>query len=270
MDTSQRFFFIGFCLILVPLLHFGQKVGIGISSPETRLHIAEGKSGVSPLSSTKLTVEGELNTYISLLSPNAQETGVLFGNPNHAFGGGIVYNGIFTPNGLQFRTGLNITRMTITSGGQVGINNPYPQAELDVVGTFRTTYLSLSTGGNDGDFIVKQDPSGQVTHRKGYVGLGLSYIICIEGVFPNLNPPATTGNPYLGEIRLFAGQYAPAGWAFCHGQLLPIVSNQALFAIMGTTFGGNGQNNFALPDLRGAVPVGALNGGQWGYGERSQ
>jgi microcystin-dependent protein len=69
--------------------------------------------------------------------------------------------------------------------------------------------------------------------------------------------------PYLGEIRPIAISYAPKGWAFCTGQLLPIAQNQALFSLLGTTFGGNGQTTFGLPDLRGRIPVGtgALPGG---------
>ena len=62
--------------------------------------------------------------------------------------------------------------------------------------------------------------------------------------------------PYLGEIRLFAGNFAPKGWALCQGQLLPINQNQALFALLGTTYGGNGTTNFALPDYRGRAAVG--------------
>jgi microcystin-dependent protein len=61
--------------------------------------------------------------------------------------------------------------------------------------------------------------------------------------------------PFLGEIMLFAGAFAPRGWALCNGQLLPINQNQALFAILGTTYGGNGQTTFALPNLRGRVPI---------------
>lgn len=63
-------------------------------------------------------------------------------------------------------------------------------------------------------------------------------------------------DPLIGTIILFAGNFAPRGWAFCQGQLLNIASYQALFAIIGTTYGGNGQTTFALPDLRGRVPVG--------------
>ncbi|MGY2046547.1 phage tail protein [Methylobacterium sp. JK268] len=62
--------------------------------------------------------------------------------------------------------------------------------------------------------------------------------------------------PYIGQIMLFAGTFAPKGWAFCQGQILPIAQNQALFAILGTTYGGNGTTTFALPDLRGRVPLG--------------
>jgi microcystin-dependent protein len=61
--------------------------------------------------------------------------------------------------------------------------------------------------------------------------------------------------PFLAEIRVMSFGYAPAGWALCNGQLLPINQNQALFALLGTTFGGNGQTNFALPNLQGRTPI---------------
>ncbi len=67
-------------------------------------------------------------------------------------------------------------------------------------------------------------------------------------------------DPFLSEIRLFSFNYAPSGWAMCNGQLLPINQNQALFALLGTTYGGNGQTTFALPDLRGRVPIHVGNG----------
>ena len=66
--------------------------------------------------------------------------------------------------------------------------------------------------------------------------------------------------PYLGSIVMFAGNFAPRGWAFCAGQLLAIATNTALFSILGTTFGGNGIQTFALPDLRGRAPVGTGQG----------
>jgi microcystin-dependent protein len=66
--------------------------------------------------------------------------------------------------------------------------------------------------------------------------------------------------PYVGEIRIFAGNFAPAGWMFCEGQLLPISENETLFQLIGTTYGGDGESTFALPDLRGRVPIHQGNG----------
>ncbi len=75
--------------------------------------------------------------------------------------------------------------------------------------------------------------------------------------------------PYVGEIRMFGGNFAPAGWMFCEGQLLPIAENETLFTLIGTTYGGDGQTTFGLPDLRGRLPIHtgtgfvlAQNGGQ--------
>lgn len=66
--------------------------------------------------------------------------------------------------------------------------------------------------------------------------------------------------PFIGEIKMFAGNFAPRGWATCQGQILSIAQNTALFSLLGTTYGGNGQTTFALPDLRGRAPV------HWGQG----
>ena len=62
-------------------------------------------------------------------------------------------------------------------------------------------------------------------------------------------------NPYIGEIRMFGGNFAPAGWAFCEGQLMPISENDALFTLIGTTYGGDGQETFGLPNLSGRTPI---------------
>ena len=66
--------------------------------------------------------------------------------------------------------------------------------------------------------------------------------------------------PYVGEIRMFGGNFAPAGWLFCSGQTLPIAENETLFQLIGTTYGGDGQSTFQLPDLRGRLPVHQGNG----------
>lgn len=66
--------------------------------------------------------------------------------------------------------------------------------------------------------------------------------------------------PYIGEIRMFAGNFAPAGWMFCEGQALPIAENEILFNLIGTTYGGDGESTFNLPDLRGRLPIHQGNG----------
>src|SRR5437016_5715220 len=67
-------------------------------------------------------------------------------------------------------------------------------------------------------------------------------------------------DPFLSEIRIVSFNFAPVGWAFCNGQLLPINQNQSLFSLLGTTFGGNGQTTFALPDMRTRTPIHVGNG----------
>lgn len=69
------------------------------------------------------------------------------------------------------------------------------------------------------------------------------------------------GTPYIGEIRMFGGNFAPASWMFCEGQMLSIAEYDTLFALIGTTYGGDGQTTFALPDLRGRLPIHAGTGG---------
>jgi microcystin-dependent protein len=73
--------------------------------------------------------------------------------------------------------------------------------------------------------------------------------------------------PFLGELRLMSFNFPPKGWALCNGQFMPINQNQALFALLGTQYGGNGQTTFALPDLRGTVPISQGNG--WTIGQRA-
>lgn len=93
----------------------------------------------------------------------------------------------------------------------------------------------------------------------GVAGLGLNYLICVEGLFPPAEgaggfPP---NNAVLGEVVAFAGATLPAGWALCDGTLLSINGNQPLFTLIGTIYGGDGETTFALPDLRGRMVMGA-------------
>jgi len=93
--------------------------------------------------------------------------------------------------------------------------------------------------------------------------LALHYLIALQGIFPSRDPGGSSFDPnvpILGQIVEFAGNYAPGGWAFAHGQLLPINQNQALFSLLGTTYGGDGRVNFGLPNLDGRTPMHMGNG----------
>ena len=81
--------------------------------------------------------------------------------------------------------------------------------------------------------------------------LGLNCVVALTGIYPSRNGV----DPYLGEMVYVGFNFAPRGWAFCDGQLLSINQNQALFSLFGTIYGGDGRTTFALPDLRGRVPV---------------
>ncbi len=106
--------------------------------------------------------------------------------------------------------------------------------------------------------------------------LKANYIIALQGIFPPRDDPNDPNQqplgtaPFIGQIAMFAGNFAPAGWALADGQLIPIRDNTALFAILGTTFGGDGKNTFALPNLVDHIPVGFGQGqglSDWQLGE---
>ena len=92
-------------------------------------------------------------------------------------------------------------------------------------------------------------PPESVSNIQPY--LAINFCISLYGVFPSQND----GQPYIGEIAQFGFNFAPSGWAFCNGQLLPISENEALFALIGTTYGGDGQTTYAVPDLRSRAPI---------------
>jgi microcystin-dependent protein len=107
------------------------------------------------------------------------------------------------------------------------------------------------------------ETGGSQAHANIQPSLGSNYIIALTGLFPSRNDDGavrSSSMPYLGEVDLFGGNFAPRGWASCDGQILPINQNQALFSLLGTTYGGDGRTSFALPDLRGRTPVGPRQG----------
>ncbi|GAB3572406.1 phage tail protein [Hymenobacter daeguensis] len=122
-------------------------------------------------------------------------------------------------------------------------------------------------------FAVPQPAAAPPTRRSWLKGLGA----LVAGLFLSRAAKAKVaspqqvlgGTPYLGEIQLFAFGFAPRGWALCEGQILPIAQNAALFSLLGTTYGGNGQTTFALPDMRGRTPRGVdSSSGNYQLGQR--
>jgi microcystin-dependent protein len=104
-------------------------------------------------------------------------------------------------------------------------------------------------------FMPPSDPAPIA--RRGFlakVGAAIAGIALL-GKVRRADAATQSSQPFLGEVMLFAGNFAPVGWAFCNGQLLPISQNTALFSLLGTMYGGNGISTFALPDLRGRAPM---------------
>jgi hypothetical protein len=203
-----------------------QNTGIGITTPRATLHVFSGASGnLTPHS--PMVVESNSATYINLLSPDAAETGLLFGQASNAASGGIVYNNSSTSNGFQFRTNGNITRMVIRANGDVGIGIVAPGATLDVFrgtndggtaifrGTQHISHFNHSIaehtyirGCKNNSFVVLSDIPG------GRVGIGTNN--------PNapLGFPAATGK----KITLYPGASGDVGFAV-QGNLLQIYSD---------------------------------------------
>jgi microcystin-dependent protein len=151
----------------------------------------------------------------------------------------------------------------------IGVSNPVER--LEVNGKLRTESLSIPIAGAALDFYIKTNAQGAVGTRKAHVALGFNYIICFEGIEPSPSSGMTTDGPYVGDIRLFCGSYAPIGWKFCDGQYLSKGEYNALFTVVGNAFGET-VTTFAIPDLRGLAPVGVGTspaGYIWTRGQKS-
>ena len=137
------------------------------------------------------------------------------------------------------KTGNNITLSK--GGGTVNVND----ADADSTN-------ELQTFSHNGMVATLSKGGGTVLSPDTIV---LNYIICIQGAIPGVGGSANVDSAMIGEIKMFAGTFAPNGWQFCQGQILPINQNTDLYAVLGNQFGGNGVTTFALPDLRRRIPV---------------
>ena len=166
---------------------------------------------------------------------------------------------------------LLLTSSIFLHAQNMGIGTAMPVEKLDVAGNVKANGFLISNGGNTGDQLMKSNANGTVGFRKGHGAQAIRFIICLQGIYPSPDF-GLSGEPFLAEIKMFAGNFAPNGWAFCEGQLLPINQNTALFSLISTNYGGNGTTNFALPDLRGAAPLGtgaSPAGYSWTLGQKS-
>ena len=100
------------------------------------------------------------------------------------------------------------------------------------------------------------ETGGNGAHANVQPYLAMRYVLATQGQYPSRDGFQDQGEPFMGEIRAFGFGKVPSGWASCDGQLLPIIQNQALYTLLGTTYGGDGKTSFALPDLRGRSPLG--------------
>jgi len=135
-----------------------------------------------------------------------------------------------------------------------------PQTLGEQIGTENSTMIIAQMPGHDHTIVIPPGTTGLTGGNQPQSTLqptlALHPVIALQGIFPSHNGGSgTTDEPLLGQIDLFAGDFAPSGWAFANGQLLSIAQNTALFAILGTTYGGNGVTTFALPNLQSTLSV---------------
>ena len=213
-----------FCLITIILFHaaIAQNVGIGISAPLQKLHVAgntyfNGKVGIDDSSPEfSLSFGQALGDKLSLWS-----------NSNVSYGFGIqsLLLQIHTDGpdaDIAFGHGSSAVfneKMRIKGTGLVGIGTTNPTALLDVNGGIKavsvhTPNLAITSGANQYDFLMMNNNMGDVSFRKGHGGSAVNFIICIEGIFPsNSGPRPQYNDAMVGEMRMFAGLYPPVGWA---------------------------------------------------------
>lgn len=185
----------------------------------------------------------------------------------------IPFAGNFVPSGFMAADGqlLSIQQNTAlfsilgtTYGGNGTTTFALPDLRgRDVIGASSSDPLGTVTGGETVSLANSQIPAtgqSEAPFDNQQPSLALNYIIATSGIFPSQAGSQNNATAFLGQIVAFAGNFAPSGWAFANGQLLSIQQNTALFSVLGTTYGGNGTTNFALPDLNDRTVIGAGNG----------
>jgi hypothetical protein len=198
----------------------GGRLGIGITTPDGPLHVASGSAGTVTANANSIGVfEKNTSGYVSVLTPASTEGGLLFGNPNTNTDGGIIFNNVSTPHGLQFRTGTNVTKMTIQAGGNVGIGTLSPSRTLHLLSS-GDTELGIQSSDANGHLWTLQ--SSAVT---GNANLDASFQI-IDRTANNSRLLIGT-NGFVGianrsptNVLDVTGNISCSGNVFAHGVLL--------------------------------------------------
>ncbi len=188
-----------------------ERTGLGTIAPESRLHIFTGSAGaVTTWPGSLATLEASSHAYLSLLAPPAFERGIFFGEPASNVHGGILYNSAATPNGFQFRTGGNTTRMVIASDGDVGIGTDNPIANLQVRGAGTSGVLRVTNGGSGGGTAIIAADVGSDGRAASFFGTSSSTLFSCTNVGTGL-AASFSGGVTMTSGNLGVGTTNPKG-----------------------------------------------------------
>ena len=234
--------------------------------------MAKGLRGTSPGLAARGSV---LVLFISLVAATADPATAITGAATPVWPGQATLNASINPNGQSANYwfehgpttnyGSTTPISTLASGiNFVAVSNLVTGLPRGLPYHFRVVASNSASqiAGVDTNFTVPAGPTAPSGTTGGgepfdirQPSLELNYIICTNGSYPSSSGSVLP--PFLGEVRLFAGDFAPAGWEFCQGQLLSTTTSEALYEVIGTTYGGDGITTFGLPDLRARTAVGA-------------
>jgi Phage Tail Collar Domain len=223
-----------FLFLMLNLIALAQSnVGISITLPTEKLHVDSGAIKVGN----------------NVWTPGIDHHWIKFGD------GDFVKIGEDSLDDKMIFSAENFVFLPSIPGyfANVGIGELNPTAKLDLVGSFK-----YRDGNETEGKVLTSDFLGNATWQSAnnFAGVPMKICMAITGTFPSPGIGSASDDIYLGEIKVFPYSFVPQGFIECKGQLLNITTNAALFSIIGTTYGGNGTTNFAVPNLTNKVVIG--------------